>query len=49
MAIVETRSGSTGNDATVIAELHEMVAPQREAFWADAPRGRGLTKKPLRS
>ncbi len=49
MAIVETRSGSSGNDATVIAELHEMVARQREAFWADAPRGRGLTKKPLRS
>ncbi len=35
MAIVENRPTSTGEDATAIAELHEIVARQREAFRAD--------------
>lgn len=35
MAIVESKSTSTGQDAEAIAELHEIVARQREAFLAD--------------
>lgn len=35
MAIVENRSTTTGEDTSAIAELHEMVARQRDAFLAD--------------
>ncbi len=35
MAIVENRATTSGEDAAAIAELHEMVARQREAFLAD--------------
>jgi coniferyl-aldehyde dehydrogenase len=35
VATVETPTASTGEDAAAIAELHETVARQREAFLAD--------------
>ena len=42
MALTENHTATTGEDAAAIAELHQLVAPQRAAFLADPfPVARG--------